>query len=130
MWDILRSVWLRHVTTSTHCTKIEKEKDFFMYIGDAAGQWYCYWVWEGEHINISFLLYHYTCYYFVHFIIEIFIVILSIRIDLLINDNYSHLFLRSSKRRIAQKRFCWFRFKAFIKCLYSVPDPRKILFEI
>lgn len=44
MWDILRSVWSRHVTTPTHCTVKEKEKerDFFMYIGDAAGQLYRY----------------------------------------------------------------------------------------
>ena len=42
MWDILRSVWSRHVTTPTQCTEKEKEKekekDFFMYVGDAAGQ--------------------------------------------------------------------------------------------
>ena len=42
MWDILRCVWARHPSApaprTDKDTEKDKEKDFFLYVGDAAGQ--------------------------------------------------------------------------------------------
>lgn len=42
MWDILRCVWERHPTGPAPGTEKDKEKDtekdFYLYVGDAAGQ--------------------------------------------------------------------------------------------
>jgi hypothetical protein len=40
MWDILRCVWARHPSAPAPAPGTEKdtEKDFFLYVGDAAGQ--------------------------------------------------------------------------------------------
>jgi hypothetical protein len=38
MWDLLRCVWARHPTDPAPGTQKDTEKDFFLYVGDAAGQ--------------------------------------------------------------------------------------------